>query len=69
MSDRIILIWKITKSIQNISGLDIQVLQRIKTSLYKDLEQKGLIFEIYSNTLNDPPTNIELPANWSLYSN
>jgi hypothetical protein len=50
VSDRIILIWKITKSIQNISGLDFQVLQRIKTSLYKDLEQKGLMFEIYTNT-------------------
>ena len=26
-----------------------------------------MIFEIYVNNLNDPPTNIELPKSWSFY--
>ena len=39
-SDLIILIWKITKSIKSISGLDLQVLQRMKNLLFKDLEEK-----------------------------
>jgi len=30
-------------------------------------KNNGLIFEIYTNTLNDPPTKIELPPSWSFY--
>jgi hypothetical protein len=32
-----------------------------------DQNNCGLIFEIYTNIYNDPPTNIELPPNWSFY--